>query len=210
MAASPPPRSPSSGDPAEAADLAASAAAALASPARVWSSLLARLPSLSDYSRLLSVGRGRGRRRRRAALPLPIRPAAAHSARIAGQMPKAFDILQDVAQHTLSNLHDIQKSLIFWQSKAEGTSSQKLYFMIFERGPRAFVEAAWQTLTRLKSNGSPVPHLLHSASDMVSTKLAVLTSMQHCLAAFLAEVCLIKCDYQYQMLMSSRINCSLQ
>nr|AAL82526.1 unknown protein [Oryza sativa Japonica Group] len=107
---------------------------------------------------------------------------------IAGQMPKAFDILQDVAQHTLSNLHDIQKSLIFWQSKAEGTSSQKLYFMIFERGPRAFVEAAWQTLTRLKSNGSPVPHLLHSASDMVSTKLAVLTSMQHCLAAFLAEV----------------------
>ena len=82
--------------------------------------------------------------------------------------------------------------------------------MIFERGPRAFVEAAWQTLTRLKSNGSPVPHLLHSASDMVSTKLAVLTSMQHCLAAFLAEVCLIKCDYQYQMLMSSRINCSLQ
>ena len=81
MAASPPPRSPSSGDPAEAADLAASAAAALASPARVWSSLLARLPSLSDYSRLLSVGRGRGRRRRRAALPLPIRPAAAHSAR---------------------------------------------------------------------------------------------------------------------------------
>uniref|UniRef100_A0A0D3FJ37 Uncharacterized protein n=1 Tax=Oryza barthii TaxID=65489 RepID=A0A0D3FJ37_9ORYZ len=103
-------------------------------------------------------------------------------------MPKAFDILQDVVQHTLSNLHDIQKSLIFWQSKAEGTSSQKLYFMIFERGPRAFVEAAWQTLTRLKSNGSPVPHLLHSASDMVSTKLAVLTCMQHCLAAFLAEV----------------------
>lgn len=39
--------------------------------------------------------------------------------RIAGQMPKAFDILQDVVQHTLSNLHDIQKSLIFWQSKAE-------------------------------------------------------------------------------------------
>uniref|UniRef100_A0A0E0D1C2 Uncharacterized protein n=1 Tax=Oryza meridionalis TaxID=40149 RepID=A0A0E0D1C2_9ORYZ len=184
MAASPPPRSPSSGDPAEAADLAA----ALAAPARVWSSLLARLPSLSDYSRVLSVGRGRGRRRRRAALPLPIRPAASHSARIAGQMPKAFDILQDVVQHTLSNLHDIQKSLIFWQSKAEGTNSQKLYFVIFERGPRAFVEAAWQTLTRLKSNASPVPHLLHSASDMVSTKLAVLTSMQHCLSAFLAEV----------------------
>lgn len=91
-------------------------------------------------------------------------------------------------QCTLSNLHGIQKSLLFWQSRAQGTNSQKVYFMIFERGPRAFVEATCQTLTRLGSNGSPIQDLLHSASDMVSTKLDALTSMQHCLAAFLAEV----------------------
>ncbi|KAG8063228.1 hypothetical protein GUJ93_ZPchr0003g18230 [Zizania palustris] len=180
MATSPSPQSPTSGDPSEAVDLAA---AALAAPTRMWSSLLARLCSLLD-PRLLSGGR----RRRRAALPLPIRPAAANSARIPGEMPKAFDILQDVVQHTQSNLHRVHKSLCFWQSKAEGTNSQRLYFMIFERGPKAFVEAACQTLTRLRSNGSSVQYFLHSASDMVSTKFSVLTSMQHCLAAFLAKV----------------------
>uniref|UniRef100_A0A0E0KEA8 Uncharacterized protein n=1 Tax=Oryza punctata TaxID=4537 RepID=A0A0E0KEA8_ORYPU len=177
MAISPPPPSPSSGDPIEAARHAT--AAALAVPARIWGSLLARLPSLSVSDR---------RRRRRPALPLPFRTAAAHSARVTGETPKAFGILEDIVQHTLSSLHGIQKSLLFWQSKAEGTNSQKMYFMIFERGPRAFFKAAYQTLTRLRSNESPTQYILHSASDMVSTKLAVLTSMQHCLAAFLAEV----------------------
>lgn len=76
----------------------------------------------------------------------------------------------------------------------QGTNSQKVYFMIFERGPRAFVEATCQTLTRLRSIGSPIQDLLHSASDMVSTKLDALTSMQHCLAAFLAEVCYNKAE----------------
>ncbi|XP_006650135.3 protein DGS1, mitochondrial-like [Oryza brachyantha] len=174
----PPPRSPSSdGDPTEAAKLAV---AALAVPARLWSSLVARLRSLP--------GRRRRRRGRRPAIPLLIRTAAAHPARVTGEMPEAFGILEDIAQHTLSSLHGIQKSLLFWQSKAEGTNSQKMYFMIFERGPRAFVKSTYQTLTRLRSNESPIQYLLHSASDMVSTKLAVLTSMQHCLAAFLAEI----------------------
>jgi len=39
--------------------------------------------------------------------------------RIAGEMPKAFVILDDVVQHTLTNLHSIHKSLLFWQAKAE-------------------------------------------------------------------------------------------
>lgn len=88
--------------------------------------------------------------------------------------------------------------LFYLWSTSQGTNSQKVYFMIFERGPRAFVDATYQTLTRLGSNGRPVQYILHSASDMVSTKLAALTSMQHCLAAFLAKVCLlqfINCNY---------------
>ncbi|OEL16822.1 Protein DGS1, mitochondrial [Dichanthelium oligosanthes] len=192
-----PPQNPSSGDPSDASppQNPSLAAAALDVPARAWRSLVARLPPLPDSSGLLAAvsdlqrryfGVRRPRRRRRAALPLPLRPKAAHSARIAGEMPKAFVILDDVVQHTLTNLHSIHKSLQFWQAKAEGTNSQKVYFMIFERGPRAFADATYQTLTRLGS--TPVQYILHSASDMVSTKLAALLSMQHCLAAFLAEV----------------------
>ncbi|KAK3151648.1 hypothetical protein QOZ80_3AG0248620 [Eleusine coracana subsp. coracana] len=193
MATSPPPN-PSSGEPSEATSLAS---AAIAAPAHIWKSIVARLPPLRDSGLVAAVSdlhrrhfsvRRRRRRRQRPSLPLPLRPAAAHSARIAGEMPKAFVILDDVVQHTLSNLHNIHKSLLFWQSKAEGTTSQKLYFMIFERGPRAFVDTTYQTLATVGSNGRPVQHILHSVSDMVSTKIAALTSMQQCLAAFLAEV----------------------
>lgn len=141
-----------------------------------------------ELLRRLLVVRRRRRRRRRPSLPLPIYDDAGSSARVSGEMPKAFAILEDIVQHTLSDLHSIQKSLLYWKSKAEGTNSHKMYFMIFERGPRAFLEATCQTLTRLRSNGSPSEYLLGSASDIVSVKLAVLTNMQHRLAAFLAEV----------------------
>ncbi|CAM0873230.1 unnamed protein product [Alopecurus aequalis] len=189
-----PPRSPNSGDRSEAANLAV---AAWAAPARGWSALAARLPPLSNsilfaavsgLLRRLFVVRRRRRRRRRPALPLPIYDDARSSVRIANEMPKAFAILEDIVQHTLSNMHSIEKSLVYWKPKAEGSNSHKMYFMIFERGPRAFVEATCETLTRLRSNGSPSKWLLNSASDMVSTKIAVLTSMQNHLAAFLAEV----------------------
>ena len=82
-----PPRSPNSGDPPEAANRALAAREELA---RGWSSLAARLPSLSNsivlaavsgVLRSLFVGRRRRRHRRRPALPLPIYDDAGSSAR---------------------------------------------------------------------------------------------------------------------------------
>ncbi|XP_038988228.1 protein DGS1, mitochondrial-like isoform X2 [Phoenix dactylifera] len=91
-------------------------------------------------------------------------------------------------EHTLCCLHNIQKSLVFWQSRAEGTRTQKIYFMIFERGPRAFIDGTYELINRLVTDGSPIQHLCCSASDMISEKIAVLTSLQHYLATFLAQV----------------------
>nr|CAD1817256.1 unnamed protein product [Ananas comosus var. bracteatus] len=107
---------------------------------------------------------------------------------IVGEASKAIIILEDIADHTLSSLHSIQKSLLFWRIRAEGTSSQKIYFMIFERGPRAFFKGTYQLISRLGGEGSPIQYLSHSASEMISNKIAILTSLQHCLATFLAEV----------------------
>uniref|UniRef100_A0ACD5WXZ1 Uncharacterized protein n=1 Tax=Avena sativa TaxID=4498 RepID=A0ACD5WXZ1_AVESA len=152
------------------------AVAALAVPALIWSSGL--LPGASDLYR----------RRRRHALPLPISHAAADSTRIAGEMPKSLAILEDIVQHTLSNLHSIHKSLQHWQSRADGTDSQLVHFMMFERGPEAFVKATCQALTSLRSNGSPSQYLLNSASDIFAKKITALKRMQRCLSVFLSEV----------------------
>lgn len=91
-------------------------------------------------------------------------------------------------QYMLSHLHIIHKRLCYWNSKARGSNSQHIYFMVFERGPRAFFEATCQSLTRLTGRGGPSPSLLDSAEDIISTNIDVLRSMERCLAAFLAEL----------------------
>ncbi|XP_047064228.1 protein DGS1, mitochondrial-like [Lolium rigidum] len=138
----------------------------------------------SDLRRRLFGGR---RRCRRAGLPLPIDCTTTFSDRNARALSLVHIILNDIVHYTLSTLRNIQKSLLYWESIAEGTDLQQMYFMIFERGPRAFLETTWQTLAGLRST-SPSQYLLDSAANMVLPKLDALTSMQDCLAAFLAEV----------------------
>jgi len=72
---------------------------------------------------------------------------------------------------------------------SQGTSSQKISFMIFQRGPQAFADGTLQIVTRFGTEGIPFQHLSHSAAETVSTNIAVLKSLQSCLATFLAQVC---------------------
>uniref|UniRef100_A0A0E0KER9 Uncharacterized protein n=1 Tax=Oryza punctata TaxID=4537 RepID=A0A0E0KER9_ORYPU len=182
MANSPLPRNPSSGNMARNASLAATA---LAAPARIWSLLFMRR---GDPSPIPVFQRRLYGSHRRPDLLLAGGTIANYHAEHGIEIPKTFVILEDIVQHTLSNMHSIQKSILFWQSIALRTDSQKVYFMIFQRGPRAFVETTCQMLAKLRCNGSPVQDLLASESYMVSTKLDILTRMQRCLAYFLAEV----------------------
>ena len=71
---------------------------------------------------------------------------------------------------------------------SQGTSSQKISFMIFQRGPRAFADGTLQIITRF-GTGSSFQHLSHSAAETIAANIAVLKSMQSCLATFLAQVC---------------------
>lgn len=132
-------------------------------------------------------------------------------------------------EHSLSSLHVIHKSLLFWQSLAEvsvtydvcydylmscqlcvvhvecvpevfelvlllqGTKTQKVCFMIFRRGPKALVNETCKMLSTLRTSGSPIPHVYHSAAETISQRISILTSLQCCLANFLAEVCAILC-----------------
>lgn len=64
-----------------------------------------------------------------------------------------------------------------------------MYFMIFQRGPSAFVEATCPRLTRLGNNGGPSHSLLMSGYNIISTNIDALKSIKRCLAVFLAEVC---------------------
>ncbi|XP_068641616.1 protein DGS1, mitochondrial-like isoform X2 [Aristolochia californica] len=105
-----------------------------------------------------------------------------------GDTSKVHDIIEDIMGHILSRLHHIQKSLHFWQSRAEVTDKQKVYFMVLERGPWAFIEGSSQLLHGIATEGYSVQHLCHSATVSINERIAVLTGLQHSLALFLAQL----------------------
>ncbi|KAJ6795017.1 protein DGS1, mitochondrial-like isoform X1 [Iris pallida] len=155
---------------------------------RLWRSFVDHLPSpdsnlLAKLSNIYSSPNPSSHRRR-PSLPLPLRPSAPRS----DEASKAVAILEDIVEHTLSNLHNIHKSLLFWQERAEGTNVQKVSFMVLERGPRAFVDGTFQIVTKFGAEGSPFKNISNTASETISANITVLTSLQRSLAAFLAQV----------------------
>lgn len=127
-------------------------------------------------------------RRSRLSLPLPLTSSAVDPRAETSEASKVFDVLEDMLEHILLNLHNIQKNLQFWQSRAEGSNARKVYFMIFERGPRAFVNGTMRLIRECIAEGSGMQSLCHSASAYISERITVLTSLRYLLASFLAQV----------------------
>ncbi|KAJ4969761.1 hypothetical protein NE237_002860 [Protea cynaroides] len=160
----------------------------------VWRKLLSFFPSrdsnlLDKISNPQLPRNTRARsRRRKSGLPLPLPSKSLECSGIIPESSRVLDMLDSVLEHVLASLHDIQKSLRFWQSREEGSGAQKLYFMVFERGPWAFINGTVQLIHECVSGGFPVQHLCHNVVAQISERIAVLTSLQQCLAQFLAQV----------------------
>uniref|UniRef100_A0A2C9WDJ6 Protein DGS1, mitochondrial n=1 Tax=Manihot esculenta TaxID=3983 RepID=A0A2C9WDJ6_MANES len=156
----------------------------------LWNRFSTILPSF--YSNLLgkisNLRRRTARassRRRRPCLPLPLPSYSPESSLVVKEASVVYEVLEDIMGHILVNLHNVEKNLRFWQSRAEGSNSRKLYFMIFERGPRAFIDGTVQLVQEYIADG---PSMSQCASAYISERLAVLTTLRRVLATFLAEV----------------------
>ncbi|KNA24341.1 hypothetical protein SOVF_016410 [Spinacia oleracea] len=127
-------------------------------------------------------------RRQKLCLPLPLPSKSVDSSLILTEASSIYDVLEDVFEHILSNMHNVQKNLRYWQAKAEGSNAQKAYFMIFERGPRALFDETVEFVRNFIAEDSSFQILCHSASGFISERVAVLDSLQSALATFLAQV----------------------
>ncbi|EPS59342.1 hypothetical protein M569_15465, partial [Genlisea aurea] len=132
------------------------------------------------------------RRRRKTGLPLPL-PSLASAASFEGSSSiksetcKIFDLLEDIIEQILLNLHCIEKNLGFWQSKAEGSNGRIAYFMICERGPSAFLDGTLHLVHDFLSDGSSIQKLYQSAYSYVSKRISVFSSLRYFLSTFLAK-----------------------
>ncbi|KAL0874530.1 hypothetical protein Bca101_024235 [Brassica carinata] len=121
-------------------------------------------------------------------LPLPSSEFPCSSTNISADTSRIYALLEEIMADVLSNLHDIQKSLDFWQSRAEGSNARKAYFMIFERGPVAFVNETTNLVRKSLSEDSAVQHLCQVSSSHMSDRMRVLMELRSALASFLAQL----------------------
>ncbi|KAK6925507.1 Nuclear control of ATP synthase 2 [Dillenia turbinata] len=122
-------------------------------------------------------------------LPLPLPSSSIDSFSVStDEASRVFDVLEDILEHVFLDLHEIQKNLRFWQAKAEGSNFQKVYFLMFERGPWAFIDGTIQFLRESYMDGLRMQHLCHSASCYISERINMLTTLRNSLATFLAKV----------------------
>ncbi|KAM7276521.1 hypothetical protein ACFE04_018387 [Oxalis oulophora] len=144
-------------------------------------------PSPNILFTLFNLYRRSSRRRRKpkVSLPLPLPSTSQEFSLVMTTAPRArvIEVLEAIMDHTFTSLRIIHNNLQFWQSRAEGTNAQKVYFMMFERGPRAFVNGTVQIFR----DGSSFKHLSGSASAYIAKRVSVLTSLQCSLAEFLAQ-----------------------
>ncbi|KAG6762097.1 hypothetical protein POTOM_032582 [Populus tomentosa] len=101
---------------------------------------------------------------------------------------RVYDVLEDIMGHIFIHLHNIQDNLQFWQPLIEASNARKLYFMIFERGPHAFLGGTAQVLRQSIIDGWSMQHLSQFASAYLSERIVVLSNLRCAIATFLAEV----------------------
>ncbi|KAK4607501.1 hypothetical protein RGQ29_001374 [Quercus rubra] len=169
----------------------------------IWNRVLAFLPSSSSsssssssasnvfakISNLYRQSARVGSRTHGACLPLPLPSNSFDSASLVmSDTSRVYEVLEDILEHIFLSLRNVQKNLQFWQSRAEGSNARKMYFMIFERGPLAFIDGAVQLIRGCADEGSSMQHLCHSASSHISERVAVLSSLRCALATFLAQI----------------------
>lgn len=155
----------------------------------VWNRVTTFFPSsVSNFIGKISILYPQASRKRRPLLPLPLPSHSLDSSVVMTEACRICDVLEDIMEHIFLNLHNIQKNLQFWQSKAEGSNAQKAYFMMFERGPFAFINGTAQLLQDCIAEGGSIQHLCQSASVHISERITVLTTLRSSLATFLAQV----------------------
>ncbi|GAV81088.1 NCA2 domain-containing protein, partial [Cephalotus follicularis] len=156
----------------------------------LWNRLCTLIPFSANSKLLGKISNlyRQTRPKRRPCLPLPFPSSPLHSSLVVIGKHRVLQVWEDILEHVFTSLHYIQKNLQFWQSRAEGSNALKMYFMLFERGPGAFIDGLVQLLHEGVSEGSSLQHLSQLAADHMAERITVLTTLRNSLATFLAQV----------------------
>ncbi|XP_010419818.1 PREDICTED: protein DGS1, mitochondrial [Camelina sativa] len=160
----------------------------------IWNRLASLYPTSNSIflGKISNLYRQTVSRKRHISFPLPLPSdfpsSSAINSNTSADTARIHGVLEEIMADVLSNLHDIQKSLDFWQSRAEGSNARKAYFMIFERGPVAFLNESTKFVSKSLSEEPAMQHLCQSSSSHMLDRMRVLLELRSALASFLAQL----------------------
>lgn len=102
--------------------------------------------------------------------------------------PLQFTVLIDFLMQSiwLDERLCVLMSLFWW--KFQGTNAQKVYFLICERGPRAFFSGTVQLMRQSLRDGFSLQHVAGEASLYIAHRISILSNLRCHLAVFVAQV----------------------
>ncbi|KAG0565107.1 hypothetical protein M758_8G160500 [Ceratodon purpureus] len=105
-----------------------------------------------------------------------------------GTVEKVVDVMSVTVSQLLEHLHHVTKHLEFWQRLSKGGESDKLSFMMLERGPWAFFQGISMFIRSSVVGASPGQKLLLGASSRISERVTVLADLRERLAKITGQV----------------------
>ncbi|KAG0556391.1 hypothetical protein KC19_11G050300 [Ceratodon purpureus] len=105
-----------------------------------------------------------------------------------GPVERVVEVMSVTVNQLLEHLHHVTKHSDFWQRLSEGGESDKMSFMILERGPWAFYQGVKRFIRASFVEASPGQELATAASSRISERVAVLADLRERLATIIGQV----------------------
>ncbi|KAH8950100.1 hypothetical protein BDL97_10G066500 [Sphagnum fallax] len=103
-------------------------------------------------------------------------------------LERVVQAMGDAGAQLLEHLHLVSKHLEFWKAREQGTDSDKVRFMILERGPWAFFQGVSRLVRACFWEVSPAQGLFSAAASRISERVRVLTDFRTQLATLIGQV----------------------
>lgn len=99
-----------------------------------------------------------------------------------------LNVFGNVSRELLEQIHYVNKHLMFWQTRAQGSEKDKVKFMVLERGPIAFLYGLKKIARSFLLESSLTSGLVSAAYTRINERVTMLNTLRKRLAVIIGQV----------------------
>ncbi|KAG0590203.1 hypothetical protein KC19_1G080900 [Ceratodon purpureus] len=99
-----------------------------------------------------------------------------------------LNVFGSISRELLEQIHYVNKHLMFWQTRAQGSEKDKVKFMMFERGPIAFLRGLRKIARSFLLESTLTSGLVSAAYTRINERVTMLNTLRKRLAIIIGQV----------------------